>query len=242
MFEYKKAESSKSSPNQVLGEKLFVPRDLEGQLNKKPLEIARQLNDEFEKEKGYVGLMVFGSSVEGFYSNKDSDLDVYFMYDSSLYDKKNFFGKKVRENFFYKVDCLIKKQIQNIKEEHGKKVQVPNWFRCDINPSKLISNLQSKNIGLESGAVVRLAELMGLAVGNKIENYRKIFSQYLQSLSKDEQLALKERIIKLKVEQAETSHRKRIERNENFSEESKKEFIQKRRELWIKRIEKIYGI
>jgi hypothetical protein len=241
MAELYKPEKVKMSPQETLEKKVFNPKDIEGNYNKETLNIARGIHASFEKEKGYVGLIVFGSAVQGYYSNENSDLDVYFMYDSSLYEEKNFFGKKQKEAYCCRVNGLIKEIGDHVLDNYAKRIHVPNWFWCDINPQKLTERLQQKGKPF-SIATVRLAELIGLSVGHKIEDYRNYYKRYLQTLSEEKREAIKEKIISLKLKQDEESAKKRVLRNDQFSQESSKDYLRSRKELWAKRIENIYGI
>lgn len=231
-------EKERKSPSESLGKKIFNPVDVDGVYDKRPLDMAREMHEMFEKEKGYVGLMIFGSSVQGFYSNEKSDLDLRFLYDSSLYKEYDLFGKKIKEPFIFRVDRLVEKTIKKESAKHGKEIHIPLWFAHDINPKKIAQDLSCGKLA----CVESLAELVGLSVGDKIEDYRNYFKRFLQTLPVEMQVKIKNRIIELKLKDEKIASEKRILRNSEFSKDSEDDALNARRELWVKRVEKIYGI
>ncbi|MFZ2188926.1 MAG: hypothetical protein WAV73_05190 [Candidatus Moraniibacteriota bacterium] len=241
MAELYKSEKVKISPQESLEKKVFNPKDIEGNFNKETLSIVRDIHESLEKEKGYVGLIIFGSSVQGYYSNENSDLDIYFMHDSSSYERNNFFGKKQKEDYYHRVRGLLREVEDSALNKHGKEIHIPNWYWCDINPKKVIPKLQTGE-GSTHGAIARLAELLGLSVGHKIDDYRKFYGRYLQTLPKEKREVFKEKIIQLKLDQDKISAEKRALRNEQFSQESLEDYLRSRKELWIRRMGIIYGI
>lgn len=62
--------------------KLFIPRDTEGEQNRKELSIIREFETELRKFEIFVGVAPYDSVMKG-YKNGESDLDMKIAVDSS---------------------------------------------------------------------------------------------------------------------------------------------------------------
>src|SRR3989344_5864417 len=95
--------------------KLYDPKDIEDVPNTRALELIREIEDKFNGNPAFVGIVPRGSMVHG-YSTEKSDLDILVLFDSS----------KIQTN-------IDDKSFQRDYIERG--VQ---FFFLNINPSLVI--------------------------------------------------------------------------------------------------------
>lgn len=238
-------ENTLASGIKKQNEKLFTPRDIEGEKNSEALKIAREFHERLRNEKGYVGLVLQGSSIQGHYSEAGSDLDTHVLYDSSSWKKKNFLRMSVYDkNCIHELYEKIKKNIEELVGIYGKKIDVHCFDTTDINPEKIIGKIESYENDYKNftDASVLLARILELSVGQEILNYREIFRKYLQTLSEEKKSLVKREILRYRLLSDRTSFEKKKSRNSEFSEHDTEDYLLGRKELWNKRIKSIYGI
>lgn len=215
-----------------LGEKLFDLRDLYGNPKFENIENLRMLNEAVSSNPSIVGIAPYGSTVGG-YSIEDSDYDLRIIWDSSKTNNKDAL-EAVKE-----VHNSIKKAIGDIPRIENKKV---TFIEHDINPNLVIEALNSDHPNAINSSVYNsLAHVCRLVTGDKIQNYRELFANEINKLSKEKQ----EKIISQIADYfaAEDSMRNyKIQKRTNMSNTNIAHIVRRRKRLWEKRARKIFKV
>ncbi len=206
--------------------KLYIVRDIEGAPNYQELKMIRQLEERLAKDESFVGIAPFGSVVGG-YSTEKSDLDLYVLYDNPDITKIDDLGKDV--------DVWE----QEMKEA-GRKAQV--LFE-NINSELVIQELREGAAYDNFGLVARkLAEMIRVVTGKKIEHYRKIISAELNTLTPEQKNELAEEVVDSIIRREQLGLRKKKERMSELSEADHQKIMDERTKMWRKRVQKIWNI
>jgi predicted nucleotidyltransferase len=208
-------------------QKLYIPRNVEGEPNEQELIVIRELEKRLAGEESFVGLAPFGSVVNG-YSLKDSDFDFYILCD---WPKGTSFSVAERTSNI----------IKAFKREKG--IEMHFIYR-NVNPELVLSDLEhgigKNNPGEFVGAV--LAEMSRLVTGKKINQYRKIISEKLRELPAEQKQELAISILDNLASGEALSLFKRSKRIGGISKEEHLIILEERKEMWRKRVAKIWNL
>lgn len=210
--------------------KLYIPRDVEGKPSREELQTIKEAEKKLSKIPGFVGLAPFGSVVSG-YENNASDIDLGILYDSQ------------KDANAYK---LLDEYRKTVSEELSKnsKREV-NFGLIDINTKNLIEDLNTALASqkeITNSPWVRLADMSMLVTGKKIEKQREIIKQELLRLSLEQQQEIASQIMNVLESWDNFSLTKRKERIPELSEQEHQEIMEKRKEMWKHRVEKVWGL
>ncbi|MGA2418173.1 MAG: nucleotidyltransferase domain-containing protein [Candidatus Staskawiczbacteria bacterium] len=197
--------------------KLFLARDIEGEPNKEDLEKIRELEDALKKFNSFIGIGIFGSTMSG-YENENSDLDIDIFYDSSLQTASE------------------KEKFKDLCEELAKKFNI-HVLRVDLN----IYSTDAKNYKSEA-LMTKLFRMSRMVTGQKVGKYRSLFSERIRRFSEDEQKYITDKLMEILLSLDEASLEKREERLPGITTEEHEEILNERKEMWRKRVKKIWGI
>ena len=203
--------------------KLYIARDIEGNSNKEDLDLLRSLQEKMSEKKGFVGLAPFGSIVSG-YSNEESDMDLYMLYD----DPEGWGGK---------VGADLWKEIQNLTKEQRKKFDLLGHnINFDFLMHDIKNNVSSAQLATELGAMSRLV------TGEKINAYREKFAAELRKLPVEQKTILCNNIVSSLFEKDIASLDKREERMPDLTEEEHQNILTTRKDMWEKRVKKVWNL
>ena len=218
--------------------KLYVARDIEGEPNREELEIVRKIEKELSVYPAVIGIEVFGSVVGG-YGNEESDIDIRILYDNSKFE-----DEEAHANF-------LTGAMKNIFPEwrggpfvkDGKEIHfVPEIISADLIVKRVKTAFEGRpedfNLFFEE-----LASITGVVTGKKIDLYRKkIQEKLMKELSGDQQKKVAEGIIaNLEINDT-RSLEKKSARMPELSNEDHQEILKKRKEMWKKRVQRIWEI
>lgn len=209
--------------------KLFIPRDVEGMPNKEELESARYFERALAPYKEFVGLSLLGSIIAG-YSAEGSDIDIHILWDASENPSS--------------ISALLKKAYElrrELKEIRGEEVQYDFTF-LNINAFQHDLELGKQKGDFDSFVGRALVDLSRLAIGGKIELYRKKFVEAIHHLSQEDQREIFKAIIERLVDADKVRLGKRRERVPELSEAEHEKVLEMRQKMWEKRVKKIWGI
>ncbi|TSC95072.1 MAG: hypothetical protein CEN87_84 [Parcubacteria group bacterium Licking1014_1] len=211
-------------------QKLYIIRDIEGQPNREELEIVREIEKKLSKHPSFIGLALFGSVISGV-STESSDIDLYVLCDESKFkDEKDYLDfTKTLKNTSIEQSERSNKKIQAILEIvtiEGIIAEIKRYFEGYINyfPETI------------------LADMSRLTTGKKIGKYRKAISEELHKLPVKNQREAGEKITESIVRRDILSLGKRMERIPELSKQEHREVLEKRKEMWQKRVKKVWGL
>lgn len=206
-------------------EKLYIPRNIEGEPNKESLGITRIIEERLQTNESFVGLAPFGSWVSG-YSHDRSDIDLYVLYDSSLPGNSE-------------LAPLLQEVEKELEEKKGRRIHLISF---DINPDLIIGDITKGYFSGDHPYSSSLQAMTRVVTGETIARYRREIAEKLDKLSSQERQAAAYEIFRsLSVSDAE-SFGKRSKRMKDFSEEELLGILEKRRQAWARRIEQFYGV
>lgn len=196
-------------------EKLYDPRDVEGNPNIRVLELIREIEEKFKNNPAFVGIVPRGSTVHG-YSTETSDLDLLILFDSS------------------KIQTAL--DDNSFQSEYMR--QGVQFFFLDVNPDLVTHDLE---LNPDKGPVpVRnLAALTEMVTGDKVGNYRKIISEKFSELPSDSKENIKKRVIDLLMDKEAYSAKKIARRIPDLVIEEE-QFLLRRRKLWEDKFDRIW--
>ncbi len=221
--------SSEEQRQKRMEDQLYVARDIEGEPNTEELKIIRQLEKELSGEEEFIGVAPHGSVVTG-YSVDTSDIDLMVLYSKSY--KDNFKAANI--------EIVIKQACSRLGKKEG----------IDINPETVGVDLElvlhdikrsfeEDRMNIFPRRV--LSVLSRMTIGGKVDEYRKALTEELHKLTKEQQEEVVEDIVNDLFQRDCASYRKRRERLPEVGE-GNVVAIDQRKELWEKRVRKIWGI
>ncbi len=144
-------------------EKLFNFRTFNGEVNKKALDKIRNVEKRLQCFPSFVGIAVRGSTTRG-YSTEFSDLDLVLLYDSSVCST----GTDDAGHSF---------SFMLMVSEHGFSDSIGSveMKKKDISPQRLAAEVP-----------IIPADIFRVVTGTKIANYRKLYSEYLSTLTAEQ--------------------------------------------------------
>lgn len=217
--------------------KLYLPRDVEGKPNKEELKIVGKIEKELSKYPSFIGVALLGSVVTG-YNNSDgepdygdegkqeSDIDMLLLFDRNKITSGYEFDDIDANNFKLAVD---------LEQEHGKRI---HFAYLVINTDEIKGKLKN----LEGFPVVTLADMSRLVTGKKINEYRKPIVEEIKKLSPEEKKEFVDILTQYLFDIDTPSLEKRKERMPDLTLEEHKDILEARKEMWRKRVQKIWGI
>lgn len=215
-----------------LEQKLYIPRDVEGEPNRKELEIIRELEKELSKHPAFIGLSPYGSIVSGYSINSEtykSDIDLMILFDS----------EKIKIDQDYIDDYM--QGIRNKLKLNLKKIRLQHFVVEIINVKEIINRIKSET-EKKPFPKVTLSVMSQVIIGSKINDYREIIARELQKLSPEKQKEAIDKIVESLSIMDQLSLRKRKKRMPELLEQEHEEVLEKRKAMWKKRVEKIWGI
>lgn len=217
--------------------KLYVPRKVDGEPNREELEIIKGIEEKLSQHPAFIGVSGFGSSIAG-YGNKslDSDVDIKLIYDESKF-------KDLEDNieFLEMVKSIFPNGALEPNFINGKKI---HFFREMLYIDQIEHDFKSysKEYYPEHFLVHGIAEISRIVTGDKINKYRAKITRLIQDLPKDRRDRLMNLVIDLLSEFDKKSLVKRSSRMPEVANQKQQEILEKRKEMWKKRVEKIWGI
>jgi len=221
--------------------KLFIPRDVDGEPIAEEIakirEIEKELANDPDFSKAFVGLASFGSLLSG-YSNdsKESDIDLFVLYDSKKTELRKFEERK---------EAPPSGEIKDV-----------TLATCDINPENILAGLRGwldqchidkerkivrAPVKGEPRTIIALTAMTRVVTGNKINEYRKAISEVLKELPADEVDEVREAIIENLAYSDSYNLAKRKERMPELTETDHLEILEKRKEMWRARVKNVWG-
>jgi predicted nucleotidyltransferase len=216
--------------------KLHIVHGAEGRTNDEGLQLIRQLEVELQNYESFIGLAPFGSVVGG-YGTKESDIDVFILYD----EPSNVGVKDEIENDF---DRLWSRAFE-WQEEISKRGYKVDFVFQDVNPDYLMDSIKSwlKDDGTIGEYVPLSLEAMSRVVtGKKIEQYRKIIATRLNELDPTQREIVRDAIVESLMKREEFSLPKRSHRLPEISEGNQLKILEARKTMWQSRIFKFWGL
>ena len=228
--------------------KLYISRDIEGKPNREELMVIRKIEERLSHYSAFIGIGLFGSTVSGYsrdpglyeYDNStdqviQSDLDiiVFYNYDLNESFQKNIIERDINDYYSHYL-------------KHGKKMHIIfkgfpiNEIKREINDFK-IEGLYNFNFSVSSTRDFVINATTSIS-GNRIEEYREIIREQLEKLPDFSKQVVVENILTELSREDINSMRKRRIRMPELTEEDHRKILEKREEMWRKRIKKIWGI
>ncbi|HEY4493910.1 MAG TPA: hypothetical protein VJB95_00550 [Candidatus Paceibacterota bacterium] len=207
--------------------KLYIPRNFEGKPNKRELAVLRKLEDELSNDLHFVGLVPHGSTVAG-YSTLNSDLDVIAMHDCWEPEGE---GK-------YVVKML----------DTAKKITLKTGVPIHLVPTN-VNIIKTQELNYLDGfdrekKLFEIVHILGvltrLAIGGKVEQYRKAYIVWLKGLSVEKRKTIKTDLLALLFKRDDQSVAKRSQRIKDPEELTT--ILDERKDMWEKRVAKIWGL
>lgn len=195
--------------------KLYIPRNSEGEPNQRTLEIIRELEEKFEQNPAFIGIVPRGSTVHG-YSTERSDIDLLILFDSSKITPD-----KDDNSFTY--------------EYHMMGVQ---FFYLSINSDHVLHDIEL-NPDKDGVPIQTLAALTEITTGDKINIYRDKFNAKLNDLPAEAREKIRKRVVDLLMDKEIYSTGKATKRIEELNG-TKDELLKRRRELWEHRFDQVW--
>lgn len=219
--------SSAEKQKERMETKLYVARDVEGEPNRKELEIIKK-ELELSKCAAFIGIAPFGSVVSGYSEKGASDIDVFVVYDVDKFETAE-----------EKQDFLRKINFPRVYETEKGRFKV-EFNRIGISLNSIIDDIRCGN--LFSSDDIDISDITRIITGDKIKTYREKIAVELQRLPLGSQQEIAGMIVGGLVKRDRESLRKRTERMPGLAEEQHEEILTKRKEMWKKRVKKIWGI
>ncbi|MCX6752537.1 MAG: nucleotidyltransferase domain-containing protein [Candidatus Nomurabacteria bacterium] len=207
--------------------KLFIFRDTEGHESKRELRVIDRINDELCKEKSFVGIVPFGSTVLG-YREGNSDLDIQVMYDSLLNDGED------EEQVLERIKRVCDKLKTEIKNEYNLEVSFQDT-PLDFSFNEMLSELKEGKYFSNSR---HIAWLLRLGKGPKIEYYRKQIAECFRGLPEKNISEITNWIVDSIMSFEELSIKNMCERLTKYKGKEVV-LIESRKKLWEKRVKDI---
>ncbi|MES2436652.1 MAG: hypothetical protein V4519_01455 [Patescibacteria group bacterium] len=205
------------------GEKLYSPRDIDGNKNSEIIEQVRDLEERLTPYPWFIGVSPFGSTMKG-YSNEESDLDVRILYDEpilktsddlELYRNMNEWAAQFKGKTGRDLNVLLEPIDSNRVREYF--TIIKNRSFAPI-PSELVNMCK-----MTTGHVIdayRSSMVAGFSMlGDKQKDF--VLSGLLNEFKRDEYASLE----KFKNRVDSKNHQ---------------EYFQERMELWKHRIEEVF--
>jgi predicted nucleotidyltransferase len=209
-----------------LEQKLYNPRNIEGEPNTDDLQDVRFLESKLSKIPEFVSLSIQGSIVKG-YSDKSSDVDLTIFFDSSGVEPNSKDYRKIQEQLS-DVAQETKSEIWDRKKEEKQKPKNFQFRFVDINTDVTEHDFLPKT------RFKKLALLFSLSTGKKIESYRKYWTERINNLSDEEKEKWVSEISSILAENTDMDY-ETLKKRVAISDE--KALLESRKNLWRRRIE-----
>ena len=214
-------------------DKLVDATDIEGVKNQEAFDIARDIEKKLSSFPNFVGVVPFGSRMTGYSSEKEgSDYDMDILVDG---DAESAIPSSV----------LLDSVAGFLDEQYGER-----GIRIHLNPKLLttheivneirfLDEPRSPYIDMSWYKPRLEAEsLCGVGVGSKINAWREKIKNEISKLPLENQERMFQKFTDSLLQRDKISLKKISERIPDFNEE---EWLNARRELWTKRVHKLFG-
>ncbi len=213
--------------------KLYVMRDVGGNTNEKEMHIIRDLWDDLSKSDTFIGLAPIGSVVDGYKLSKSSqaksDLDLLVLYNKDI-DKYEEFEKKLSDAV-----CVQEK-------DSGIKIQCIKQPISVEEITKYLIDLNNKEDRADINCAYMLIALTKIVAGKKVKEYREEIAEQIRKIPLDTKNRLLEIILQEFDLEDSFSLAKKKSRLSGISTKEHYKIMEKRKEMWRKRVQKIWGI
>ena len=208
-----------NTTNNGIDEKLYVPRSFEGEKSEKFFEVLRFIEDELTAYPWFIGIAPYGSQTKG-YSNEESDIDLYVFCDNT---------------FTTSDSDIVAALRKNVKEKY----HIELHLHTDTKDEKFIKHaFNEPGLAYAAGNIVKM--FSGLAIGPGIEILRKDISEAFQSASAQTRQEILDETLK-KIWGQESESAQKITERLTHDSHATQEIIEKRMQLWKKRLENLWG-
>ena len=208
--------------------KLYRPKDFEGKPNVEVLGQIREIENSLSNNTAFVGLAPVGSTMRGGYSTESSNINIVILYDANPGEE----------------DINARQDIATIMDaSRGRFTSVDRrnveMSLLNINPEAVINPFleNTQNSISKAKFIEAIAEMSLLVVGNKIKEYRRIYSEQFGKLPPIKQLDIIEEAAAFCEDKERPGTEKgeaRLHPNKSVAEVI--EIRKARMELWKKRL------
>lgn len=211
--------------------RLHIPRDKEGEPNPEVFEVARTLEKKLAEYPFFIGLAPYGSRMKG-YSSESSDVDIVIFYDSSKTPEEDW--QEVFDDFKQNAD-------QTAAPLAAKAEQEINFNYHDLSPRRIKQYLVTANPS-EYLATMALGDFCEIAVGPKVEEYRKSIGDELKKQPEEKRKQAIEGIVAMLMAREKTKMEGSVSRRIPEVVGQEQEILEAREKLWQERVEKVLGL
>ena len=214
-------------------DKLVDATDIEGVKNQEAFDIARDIEKKLSQFPNFVGVVPFGSRMKGYSSEKEgSDYDMDILVDGDIEPANP-------------SSVLLSHLVDFLDEQYGER-----GIRVHLNPILLTTNEilkeityldepRSQYVDMSSFKPLLEADsLLSVGVGPKINIWREKIKNEISKLPLEKQEKMFQKFTDSLLQRDTSSLKKIPERIPDFNKE---EYLNARRELWTKRVHKIFG-
>jgi len=199
--------------------KLFLTRDIENHPNFEGIKVVEQIDEELGKLPTYVGTRYWGSEIKGYSDPAISDIDTLLLYDiTQPNDDPSSYNPE---------DTLLKRALNlesKLAESTGRSVAIKS---IPVSIEEIQNNISQNNYQF---AANQIAHLSGLVKGEKVTEYRNNITEIINALSSEQRTEMVRQDGAAEKWQARTG----------FTNEQMNEILEKRKEHYRKRLEKLY--
>jgi predicted nucleotidyltransferase len=213
----------------IFERKLHVSRTKDGEKIPEVKGQIRKFHERMQEVNGFIGLAFFGSTLKG-YSNEDSDIDCFILFDAIAED-----DAVVREKITNKARA-VKEEMEN---DGKRKIQ---FFVRNINPERF-KRLCLEQASNEVFPTLKIAQALrticSVVTGKKINAYRKLFADSVKSLPVSQQkLVLDKVLAEFHKQDSYGMSKFKTRRPEDYTEE----ILVARRKLWKDRVGRLLDL
>ncbi len=240
-----------------LEKNLFILSDSDGSRNLEVSKVVRLMQRELGSQEAFIGLAPLGSSTVGYATrekhgehNAESDLDIAVFYDSSI----DLHAEKKLEKIFSREHRLAIKDGTYTFPSH-----LPGTHRHDLNMDLMRNVLnRAEENPEERGRVIRaLVSLSGLAVGPRIDEYRRLIGEEMDKMPRKDRdtliVAMGHLLVRRDRSREKDSGLTQIDDDnlkfkldermlKEVPKERVREIMEAREDLWQRRIFKVFGL
>lgn len=209
-----------------LNEKLYIPRNIEGEINSEAIEVLRELDAKFKQYMWYIGVSLMGSTIRN-YNLESSDIDCKLIYDSS---------KIIRS----KVIESIKLHCAEIEKDHGfREGYISIAYVVGFNFEKM-KKLAGGKWQDDIDTLLTIKDLTGILIGENTDKTREMIKNLLSELSSEEREKVKNLVVDFCVKEERLSEKK-LSARIGMSEDEMIQLWKSRKELYGKRFDTVWS-
>jgi len=217
--------------NKLCPDKLIDAMNIEGKKNEKVFEIAKRLERELSQFPEFIGVFPFGSRTKGY-----SDENVI---NSKSGMKGSDYDMCILEDKLLKTEGLINEQLGKVGLEYRKKGVTIEFIEQDFCMKNLRDLFDmAEMVGPDYLYAECFANLCRVGLGQKLKEWRNAICMEISKLPKEK----KETVLQLFSDNLVLLERKSLPKiTERIPGFDQSEYMNARRQLWTKRVYKIYG-